>query len=165
TVWSPSDLGLAQTAAGTVAGAIETARLFNEELKQRLLAESLNEVANVLTGSLDLSIVVNTIFEQLKRVLDYDGAAIFLHDEDDLVEAQAVGISARYVGYRFLADSNGPQIEIFRARQAKCIPDTANYENWTPVGGNFVTRSWMGAPLIIGDEILGILTMSHTRSK
>ena len=75
-----------------------------------------------------------------------------------------MGVSSRYVGYRFLADSNGPQIEIFRARQAKCIPDTANYENWTPVGGNFVTRSWMGAPLIIGDEILGILTMSHTRS-
>ena len=65
TAWSLADVRLAQTVAGTVANAIETARLFNEELKQRSLVESLNEVGNALTSSLDIDTVLQTIFEQL----------------------------------------------------------------------------------------------------
>jgi PAS domain S-box-containing protein len=165
TVWSPSDVRLAQTVAGMVAGAIANARLFSKELKQRLLAESLNEVATALTSSLDIDTVVHTIFEQLKRVLDYHGAALLLRDGDDLIETQSVGISARHAGYRFYSALKGPQIEVFESREARCISDTHNYRHWTPPDANKLVRSWMGAPLIIGDRTLGVLTVSHSRRK
>src|SRR4051794_5578556 len=127
TGWSPADVRLAQTVAGTLATAIRSTRMFNEELKQRLLAESLNEVGTALTGSLDLETVLHTIFEQLKRVVDYDGAALFLRDGDDLVETQAVGISARYMGYRLSTDSKGAQIQVLQTGQPWCISDTHDY--------------------------------------
>src|SRR5262249_45648683 len=103
--FTSADVALAQTIAGLIASAIENARLFTEEQRQRQMSESLREVATVLTSSLDLETVLHTIFEQLGRVLEYDGGAIFLSDGDSLTLTEAAGVGKLYIGHRIpLAD-------------------------------------------------------------
>ena len=159
-VFSSDEMTLAETIAGDIAAAIDSARLFDEEQRQRQIAESLHEIATVLTGSLDQKTVLTTILEQLGRVMHYDGACISLLEGEDLVLTEAVGVSTSYLGYRIPLASEVPPVQVFRNRQAQVITDTATRPDWDRWAGSSDTlRSWMGAPLGAGDTVFGLLTV------
>jgi signal transduction histidine kinase/CheY-like chemotaxis protein len=83
-LFDASDMFLAESVAGQIAGAVEGARLYDEEHRSRLLAEQLQAVAQVMNESLDLQVVLNAILDQLRNVLAYDGAGVGLVEGDGL---------------------------------------------------------------------------------
>ncbi|PJF44221.1 MAG: hypothetical protein CUN55_05150 [Phototrophicales bacterium] len=76
------DMILVQALADTVAVAIRNARLFANEMRRRMLSETLREVSTVLASSLDLESVLQEILLGLERVVAYTSAVILLLDED-----------------------------------------------------------------------------------
>lgn len=62
-VFTSAEVKLAETIAGQMAGAIENAHLFEEEQRQRQVAESLQEVATILNRSLDQETVLTKILD------------------------------------------------------------------------------------------------------
>lgn len=76
------DMVLVQALADTVAVAIRNARLFANEMRRRMLSETLREVSTVLASSLDLESVLQEILLGLERVVSYTSAVILLLDED-----------------------------------------------------------------------------------
>lgn len=80
--FSSEDLSLIQALADTIAIALRNARLFANEMRRRILSETLREVSTVLASSLDLESVLKEILLGLERVVHYSSAMILLLDED-----------------------------------------------------------------------------------
>ena len=159
--FSPAEIHLAETIAGQIAGAIEVARLFEEEKRQRQLAESLRQVTTVLSASLERPTVLNAILEQLQRVLKYDEASIWLIDKEELVIKEVVGLSASHLGYRMPLKSGGPLTQVLQERQVVILTNLIKAESWPAWFIPAEPNSWMGAPLIIGRSIIGLLIVEQ----
>jgi phosphoserine phosphatase RsbU/P len=76
------DRFLFEALADAIAIALRNAALYNSERWRRQVADSLREVAGLLTTDADLNQVLNTILAELDRTLPCDAAAIWLLDEE-----------------------------------------------------------------------------------
>jgi len=157
--FTPSQVRLAMTIAGQIAGAVERARLYEEEHRSRQLAEQLQAAAEVINQNLDLSVVMPEILDQLRSVIEYESASI------QLIEGDAM----RVIAVRGLPDS-----ELGRVRRDSDYPYntrlTATPEPFiTPVGAEWDqtehlrnVRTTIGVPLVVRGRIIGALTIdSH----
>ena len=81
-VFAQSDLPMLTAFASQAAVAIENARLFEAERKQRELAEALGEAATVVNSTLDLDQVLDRIREQVERVVPGDAFNFMLLEGD-----------------------------------------------------------------------------------
>ena len=160
---TPAEVNLAETIAGYVTGAIETARLLEEEQQQRRVAESLREVGSAVTSSLDQQEVLSAIFEQLRYVTHYDGACISLLDGESLLLSKGVGINDQHLGRRLSLSDGSPMVRVLRNNEAKAIPNTEHSPEWQRWDENDEIGSWMGAPLATGESTIGVLTVDSRR--
>jgi signal transduction histidine kinase/CheY-like chemotaxis protein len=157
-LFSQAELALAETVASHIAVAIENMRLFEKEQRQRQVAESLGEIAISLTSSLNGGTVINRIIEQLERAIQYDSGALFLCEGDDLVLTIGINMVNIYVGYRTPVSGSTPMAQVFRQKQPLIISDVRAAPHWHALGEDELIRSWMGVPLLSGQQAIGILT-------
>ncbi|MBL1134206.1 MAG: GAF domain-containing protein [Chloroflexi bacterium] len=80
--FSAEDVALVQALADTVAIALRNAGLIANEMRRRILSETLQEVSTVLASSLDLDSVLKEILLGLERVVEYTSAVILLLDDE-----------------------------------------------------------------------------------
>jgi signal transduction histidine kinase len=153
------EIRLAETVAGQVAGAIENARLFSEEQRQRRMAESLREVAVALTASLNLDTVLAKIMEQLRQVIQYDSAGLLLRQGEELIVSRS-GQPGRAgnIGRSISLSSTGPAARVFKSRRPLVIADVEDDPHWLRWPGDQI-RSWMGVALLAGEKPIGVLTV------
>ena len=154
-----ADVSLAETVGGQIAGAVETRRLFEEEQRQRRIAESLHEIALALIGTLDEAKILGIIFDQLQRVIAYESAAVFLVDGADLMVIRSAGPHALTLGSRLSLTSGLPSTRVFQTRAPLVIADTTREAVWSEYFKDMPIRSWMGAPLVVSDQAIGVLTV------
>lgn len=159
--FSPAEIALIETVAGQAAGAIANARLFQQEQRQREIAQSLQEVTTVLNSSLDLQTVLKKILEQFSRIIKHDGAAIFLSQGDELILTAAAGNADIFLGARIPVTSANPGARVFRNTTALSIPDVTADPSWEVWSGTYIIRSWMGAPLMVDDTVLGVISADN----
>ncbi len=131
--------------------------------QQRQMAESLQEVATVLNSSLNQDKVMTAVLEQLRQVVDYDGAAICLEEEGQLVISDARGISEQYLGHRFSVSGPDAAAVVLRRKAPDVIPDTSDYLQWVLWEKGAMIRSWMGAPLLAGNKTIGVLAVDSAQ--
>lgn len=160
-----SELSLAETIAGQIASAVENARLFSEEQHQRQMAESLREVATVITNSLDRDTVLAKIMEQLGHVIQYDEALLLLVDGEELVVSSTVNLPNVSSGHCFSLSGLGPAIEVFKNKQPLIIPDIHLNPTWQACVPSENVRSWMGAPLLTEGQAIGVLIVDHFKTE
>lgn len=129
-----------------------------ETERQRQMAESLRQVAQVLTASLDRDTVLAHIVEQLGCVIRYDGSGIFLHDGDSLFVSRGGRLSDAYMGRRVPLSGSQPFVRVFKTRHPLVISDVRDDPGWTVWEDGEHIRGWMGAPLMIGERAIGVLT-------
>lgn len=130
-----------------------------QENRQRQIAESLQQVALVLNSTLDQQKVVTAILDQLQGIVPYDGAALWLANGEELVIIEAAGFSFRRVGWRLSLTQGGPHALVVHNRLPRIIADVINEPEWPYWDQEGIIRSWMGAPLIAGQEVLGLLSL------
>lgn len=159
--FTSSEISLAETVASQVGSAIETVRLFTRERRQRRMAESLREVATSLNSTLDREIVLEKLFEQLDRVIHHNGGSIFLLDGDDLVLANGAGSARQLIGRRVPLNTLDPAVRVFVEKRPYIVADTSVEPNWIPWERPRPILSWMGAPLLIGSEAIGVLGVDN----
>jgi len=166
--FSSSDVPLVVAFAGQVAIAIENARLFEAERKQRELAEALGKAAAIVNSTLELEQVLDNILEQVARVLPGDNFNIMLLDND-------VARTVRWKGYRaqperaYIADLRMPVAsfpylqEMMRTGKPVVVPHTLADPLWVPAEGQEWRLSYVGAPLRIADQVVGFLNVTGSR--
>lgn len=158
-IFTPDEVRLAETITGQVAGIIDNARLLKEEQQQRQMAESLREVANVLNSNLDQGSILVKILEQLKRVVHYDGAGLFLQTGDDLVLVSNVTALVSVVGFHIPLASDDPAARVFKLKETVIIPDVRQDPGWAIWEGGEALRTWLGTPLLVNEKPIGVLTV------
>lgn len=147
-------------AARSVALAIQQARLLEEERTQRQLTETLQEVAHILSSTLDLQQVLRIILDQLARVIAYDSALVMLLQDDDLrLVAQSVQESEPPCSEQQFKNLSHIQA-VLNSGAPILISDTAVDGRWQPCHENSSTRSWLGIPLIAKGIVIGLLSLS-----
>ncbi len=158
------DRQLAEAIGDTLAVAIRNADLYRSEQWRRQVAESLREVAILLSEDVSLEQVLEAILQELRRNLPTEAAAIWLMDEEDnFYVAAAWGVDkARLEAIRrqqppaaawllgaLLHDRPG-------IRRPEDPPGPLGLAAELPPA-----YSAIAAPLKLGDEPLGILALAH----
>lgn len=85
-VFSEEDRFVFETLGSNIAIALRNATLYRSEKWRRQVAESLREVAGILSADADLDQVLEAILAELERTLPLDVAAIWLLDQNDGVD-------------------------------------------------------------------------------
>lgn len=168
--FNEDDLNLLNIIAEQAAIAITNARLFEAERKRRRLADTLTSITHTINSTLDLDEVLILILEQLRLVVDYDSSSILLYEDDgDMLAVRAArGFSdmqdAMTVRISFNEDS--PNYQAILQKTPVVIADVDTEPYWIKSSSSEDVRSWIGAPLIARDEVVGLLTVdSHEVGK
>lgn len=149
--------------ADQAALAVHNAQLYEAERRERLLAQTLQKTSEALATSIKLEDTLNLIIKQLGQVIEYDRATVFLVEGDQLQVAGAHGFSPQDhiydVTYRYSA------IPLFHeamlAGEPIVLTDTQKDARWEQLPGlSADTRSWIGAPLIARNVIIGFLSVA-----
>jgi diguanylate cyclase (GGDEF)-like protein len=165
--FSAMELQRLRVPAEQAALALVNARLYESERQQRILAETLRDIGLVLSGSLRAGTILDTLLEQIARVVPFDSANVMLLQGDRVRVAshrgyERFGLSEwisrldlpieRLTGIQHMANTRHPHF----------IPDVQADPTWQSVGPAWHVGSWVGAPLVTGDQLLGFLSMDKS---
>jgi PAS domain S-box-containing protein len=161
--FSSTDERLLETVADQLALALQTSRLYQAEKDRRQEAEANREASSLLTRSLDLDDVLNSILDNLRKVVDSDQASIHLFEEDAITIVAGNGFKNKdeVVGFRY-SPNNQLAKEVSETKKALVLDDATNdprFENFKLVN----TRGWMGIPLIEQETVIGYLTIDSDK--
>jgi len=136
------------------------------ERQNRELAEALREIGLALSASLDVDEVLDKILEGIGLVIPYDSGNITLLEGKRAVISRSRGYE-RFGAHvlqmvrQFVFDVD--QTENFRwmmeNRKPLIIQDTHAYPGWVRVEATEYIHSWVGAPIIVRNEVLGFLSL------
>ena len=158
-----TDIQPVQALAQHMAVAIENAQLFKAEHAARERAETLQQVGALLTAQLSLNEVFERLFDLLARVVAYDSVSVQLIDKDgnmyltdgrgfpDIVYARKVVRSIQKMGTE--------KKRHWAEGRPLVIPDTHADSDWIVAPGVEYIRSWVGAPLLVKGDLIGVLNV------
>lgn len=156
------DMPVWQSLADQVAIAIQNASLYQSERSRRQLAETLYEVGQAISQTLDLSEVLNLILEHLAEIVPYDRAAILLRKGDELefvaIRGFPQGVQSSQL--RVLINEGGLFEEIYLTQQPLILPDASQHPDWQNISGLVPARSWLAVPLNRFNRVIGILSLA-----
>jgi len=152
-------LEILQEVASTLAIAIQRSRIQKKELQRRQEAEVLRDIMASLAGAGNLKQALEVILVNLHNVIHYDRAGLFLAEEDERFvkkERRMPGLEETVTTHL----EEDPLIsEMLRTRKPLLVPDAQadkRFENWPDIQP---VRGWLGSPLMVGDEMLGFLSL------
>ena len=158
------ETALLESVARQLAVAIDNARLHVQERRQRQIAEVLREAASLL-GNTPQDLALETLLGLLRDIMDYDRASVLLVAEPGKLRVAAYqGFSAtmdqaEIESVRIEINAYGYLKRLFDERTPQIVSDTHVDAMWQP--GAFSYGSWIGAPLIVHDQVTGCLSLSH----
>ena len=167
-MFAPSDVEILRAIANHIALGLETARAAQLETRikteqhQRRLAETLRTLLTVLNSSLNLTEVLDKTLSSIGELIPYDSACIALCHGDYFQFVALKGLS-NSVELRHLQLPLAKDLlfaEMNTTHQPIIIPDTFKDPRFNGYGGN-QPRSWLGAPLIVRDEVVGFLALDR----
>ncbi len=152
---------LFEALADSVAIAIRNANLYRSECWRRKVADSLRDVAGLLSAGVGLDQVLDAVLTELERLLPCDAAAIWLLDGEGLCLSAARGYATDVCISDLTLDHESWMHQALNAdhplvRAASSPPE--------PLGAvmDFPTDySAIAAALRAGDQQLGLLTLVH----
>ena len=166
--FTEEDLALATAIADQAGVAVSNAHLFRAEQERRRFASTLQEIARTISSSLDPNSVFEQVLEQLRRVIEYDSASIFLVNDDHLQPVAAFGFGdvQEVLNHPLRIGEGGLAIEVFKAGKIMVITDVQKESPWLDREGlkeSKMIRGWIGAPLIVRDRVVGVLNVDSHR--
>jgi PAS domain S-box-containing protein len=150
--------------ANQAAAAIENAYLFRSEQERRRLADTLREVAAVVSSTLSVDQVIEAILDQLRYVVHYDSATMQVLNGDQLIITGGRGWDKieDVLGLTFDITDDNPNAVVMRTRAPHIVPDTQTMYAAFRKPPHHHIRSWLGIPLLFGDSLLGMIALDST---
>ena len=162
--FSKTEIDIAREIADSVAVAFQNQRLLEAERAAREREEILREAAASLTLGLGQDALPHPILDQLDRVMINHSSAILLIQDgvpavvahrgpptlpkrlNELVQTQPLSITS-----------------VLESGQLKLINDTHASPEWTIIEGFEYIRAWIGVPLLVKGECIGVMTIDRNR--
>jgi serine phosphatase RsbU (regulator of sigma subunit) len=147
--------------ADSVAIAIRNANLYRSERWRRRVADSMRDVAGLLSAGTDLEDVLEAILASLENLLPCDVSAIWLLEGDTLCLSAIHGAEERICVSDPLSDPDAWFQRAIRAEGPVVRTAKAPQEPLGAALGFPPDYSAITAPLSAGDRQLGLLTLAH----
>lgn len=159
------DVLILEALAGQLAVAVENARLYNENMRQRQTAEALSHVSRLVSSMLDLSGVSETVLSECNKLIPFQIGFIALVEEDKLRLVHQQGCSAAHLPMiRRLAEESSLMYQTLRFQEAILIPDTYEHRLWQKMPRTLPVRSLLGVPLVSRGNPIGVLSITSSDS-
>ncbi|MCB0129260.1 MAG: GAF domain-containing protein, partial [Caldilineaceae bacterium] len=145
-----------------IALTLEHSMLYAQETQRRLEAETLQTTLAALASTMDSSEFLDNILVQLRKLLVYDSAAIFMFTEGELEIVAASGFPdpRSLIGHRY--PEPGPIFdELRRTGEPIFIPDVhldPRFRFWEET---HYIRSWLGVPIVLQGTTIGYITLDN----
>ncbi len=154
---------LATAFAAQAAIAIENARLLETERAAREQADTLRAAAQSLGSTLGIPQVFDLILSELRKVVPYRSASVQQLDGDEflIVGGQGYPDLEELLGHRYAwRGQEDPARELVERHETLIVGDvSARYPHFEDVHVEGSIRGWMAVPLLIGDNLIGMLTL------
>ncbi|MCL7455259.1 MAG: GAF domain-containing protein, partial [Anaerolineae bacterium] len=166
--FTKGEIALCQTLANQAAAALENARLFEETCLRADRLATLHRLGTKLNSALDLRTVLDTLYAEIKCIVDTGAFYVALFDE-----------TTGRIDFPLLADKDGPQhIEpldiarrpgitgyVIQSQKPLYVPDT--WEAMTARRAPYdiipladqPARSYIGVPLSTREKVIGVLSV------
>ncbi len=158
-----NDVAMLTIIANQAAFALTNTRLYHAEKHRRRIAESLGSIAHTINSTLNLARVLNLILEQLALVVDYDSSSILLYEDDQktlsVQAARGFDDMTDALNVRLPFDEQIPNYQAIIQKTPILIGDVDAEPHWIKSSSSRNVKSWIGAPLIARNEVVGILTV------
>ncbi len=155
-------LRLLTTIANQAAIAFQNASLFQERERRINELAVLNEMSQALSSTLELDQLLQTVYQQVSRLMDTTNFYIALYDEErDEITFPFVVDPEQREDWRPRKAGEGLTGRIIRTREPLLLP--------TGVAGIYrergqeitagTCRSWLGVPMIAADQVVGVIAV------
>ena len=143
----------------------ELAKLLASTREAQRLAETLYGVGRALTGTLDLTEVLELVLEHLAGIVPFDRGSVMLlrGDEVEIVAARGFPAEAQPLQIRIslLGEDNDLFRQIYLSQKPLPIPDVSQRPDFQHVQGLPRACSWLGVPLTRFDAVIGMLSLTR----
>jgi len=159
-----AELELLNALADHAAVAIQNAWLYTEAQQKLQNLRLLQEISADLTSTLDLDCVLTESLKRVQNVLHVESATILFREGDELVFRIAIGETAdRIKPFRLKMGQGftGWVAEHARGDFTNDLQNDARYYRTVDTEIHFVTRSLIAAPLIVNDQVNGIISATN----
>jgi sigma-B regulation protein RsbU (phosphoserine phosphatase) len=156
--FSEPEVGLVELTASRMAMAIDNARLYRRVVRQNRTLRTLVSVAQEFSSNLDLDLLLRSISEQLRKLINYDAFSIMRVEESQAVLRDY--LSVRY-DQRVPMDNvplgKGIVGTVAEQGQPVLVPDTSQDQRYIPWDEGI--RSEVAVPLIVRNRVIGVLDL------
>ena len=153
---------------------VQARQILEQRVEERTRELStLLEVSHNVASMLEMEPLLGLTLDQLKAVVDYSGAAVMAMEGEDLTILAYRGPipPEESLQVRFSLERAPTNREVIRRREPVIISDVRSdiplaRAFQETAGGQLETtlsyvRSWMGIPLMVKDQVIGMLTLDH----
>jgi PAS domain S-box-containing protein len=162
-------VGTAQDVSARKSAEAQMARNLDIAESARAEAEAFRRTTLALTQNLSMDYVLDTLLQSLLTLIPCESARVLL------LEADTRLLLAREVQHYDTKRSSAKSPETLDARDSRflmqvlatrtslLIPNTNEEQDWAKFSGHSQFRSWLCVPLATSQEMLGLLSLGHTR--
>lgn len=160
-VYTEDHVELLRAAAAPVAVAVRNARAFSDLARLERKLRAVEEAARRMQLAPDPETLYRTVLDLTRNTFDYAPCAILVPQGKELVVVAEHGELAWARGTRLPLDGPGITVAAFRSREPLYVPDVCQDPRY--VRSHPETKSELALPLVVGDQILGVLDVNSSR--
>jgi signal transduction histidine kinase len=139
-------------------------KILTENFKQQAqFMETMNQIGQALTSTLDLRKLLTLILDELKGLVAYDQGAVLIYENDVLEFVAARGFpsdTGLLLSTITLAkDRDDVFSTVVDTKRPLAINDLLDYTGWPSVLTLQLPTAWLGLPLIHQEQLIGILSL------
>ncbi|MCA9942188.1 MAG: GAF domain-containing protein [Anaerolineales bacterium] len=165
-IFNEQDVELLTQLARHAGIAIENARLFAAERRRAARQATLNRIGEIIASTLDLEELLQSAITAVREQLHFADAGVLLKDDADaemLILVARSGIYAELLPEEYRQSIHQGIIgATARARRPVFTQDAVNDPRYLPVPGAEGIRSVIGIPIIVSDQLLGVLNVESS---
>jgi serine phosphatase RsbU (regulator of sigma subunit)/putative methionine-R-sulfoxide reductase with GAF domain len=162
--FTEDDRFIFEAVADNIATAIHNADLYRSEQWRRQVADSLREVAGLVSADASVDDVLEAILSELERNLPVDISAIWLLEDDDLYLAACHNCDEGALEQAFYDSPEGYERLMKVLESERPVLRKPTDPIWVTglVAGFNQNYSGLAAPLRVGDQPYGVITLAHS---
>ena len=163
--FSQDDENLLLSLTQQVALSLENTSLVQDSQERAVQLQALTDASAMLTASLKTGDLVSILLAQLKTVLPYETAILWLREKDQLSVVAANGFpdNEQRVGIRVAVEESALLAEMIQTSHVLVVADVRSDERF-PALVEAERLSWMGIPLISNNQVSGVIALEKTEA-
>jgi diguanylate cyclase (GGDEF)-like protein len=160
--FTAEEIILSEQAAELITLAFAKSQAVEEARRRYEESETLRRAGATVAETLNLQHATTRLLEQLAFVVPHDSASVqLLRDgELEIVGGEGWADPSSIIGIRFPIPGDNPNTKVIETRQPLLINDTYEaYPAFRTIPHASHIRSWMGVPLLVRNQIIGLLAI------